>query len=718
MSRRADPKANAGALQSKGTSMNHVTSAARNRAVDLVWWSLPRWPGHWVHAALLGCSVQAALAQDVQQQVAAADAPQRVVISGRAEARIGKTVAASEGAVGGQDLSVRPLLRTAELLEAMPGMIAVQHSGGGKANQYFLRGFNLDHGTDFSLLIDEVPMNFRTHGHGQGYLDVGGLIPELVTRIDYRKGPYRADAGDFALVGMASATTADRFERPFGIAQAGRFGFQRVVLGSSWAVGDTDVLLAGESKRYDGPWALPERLRHGSLYAKATHDTVLGTLRASLSLYDARWRPTEQIPERAIGSLLADEFGALDPDLNGHTSRAVLSLRLDGDDWRVSAYAQHYDWKLLSNFTFYLDDPVLGDQVEQSDRRRIVGGRVERRFSPSAQWRLALGAETRFDDIASVGLTKAVRGQSVAPRGLFAVKEFSVAAYAESSWAPTQDVEIFGGMRADRYRFHTQALDGPDAWSGRVDDALFSPKLGASWKLGGGVALYANWGRGFHSNDARGVTVPTDPAPGLVPGVGSELGLRHESDGLVLAATLWKMKVGSDLIYVGDSGTVEPAGASRRHGYEVSVFWKPLPWLSVDGAWTASHARFTNAPGADRVPGALESTGELGLAAIFEGWNAALRVRHLGPHALIEDNSVRSDGTTLINVRTAWTPKHFVAGRLEVFAEVLNLFDSRKKDVDYYYQSRLPGDPPEGVTGIHSRVVEPRSVRLGVRVAF
>jgi outer membrane receptor protein involved in Fe transport len=690
----------------------------RHASTDLAWWCLPRWPRHWTQAVLVGCSVPAALAQDLQQEVAAASPVQSVVISARGESRIGKTVAASEGAVGGTDLTLRPLLRTAELLEAMPGMIAAQHSGGGKANQYFLRGFNLDHGTDFSLLIDEVPMNFRTHGHGQGYLDVGGLIPEVVTRIDYRKGPYRADAGDFALVGMASASTADAFERPFGKLEAGRFGYQRVVAGGSWLMGDTDLLLAAEHKRYDGPWALPERLRHNAIYAKATHETSLGTVRASLSVYHATWRPTEQIPERAIGTRLADEFGSLDPTLHGRTDRAVLSVRLDSDAWRISAYAQRYDWKLLSNFTFFLDDPVLGDQLEQSDRRRTLGGRIERRFKPSATWRLSLGGETRFDDIASVGFYKTVGGQRVAPRGLFSVQELSAAVYSEANWAASDEVELFAGLRADQYRFKSRALDGPDAWSGSVGDALVSPKLGASWKLGGGVALYANAGRGFHSNDARGVTAPTDPAPGLVPGTGSELGARYERNGLILSAALWKMHVGSDLIYVGDSGAVEPAGASNRHGLELSAFWKPRPWLSVDASWTANHARFANAPGADHVPGALESTGELGVAALFGDWNAGLRVRHLGPHALVEDNSVRSGGTTLVNLRAAWTPRQIADGRLELSAELLNATGSRQKDVDYVYASRLAGEPSAGVQGLHSRVVEPRSLRVGARLSF
>jgi outer membrane receptor protein involved in Fe transport len=466
----------------------------------------------------LSCALSPAFAQQTQPVAATGpveDQPpagsDTVTIYGRAFEQIGEARSASEGVVGYADLSTRPISRAAELVEVIPGMIATEHSSGGKANQYFLRGFNLDHGTDFSLLVDEVPMNFRTHGHGQGYLDVGGVIPELVTRIDYRKGPYRADAGDFSLVGMASMTTADRFERPFGSVQVGRFGYQRAVAGTSWMSGDTDLLLAAEAKRYDGPWELPERLRHGSMYAKATHDTDAGTIRASLSVYHATWRPTEQIPDRAIGTVIADEFGSLDPDLKGHTDRLIAALRLDSEAWRVSAYAQYYDWKLLSNFTFFLDDPVNGDQLEQSDRRNTYGGRIERRFKPADGWRVALGMESRFDDISSVGLYKAVAGERVAPRGLFAVEELSAAAYAEASVAATDQLELFGGLRADHYSFKTRALAGPDSWSGDVDDNLLSPKVGASYRVGGGFALYGNWGRGFHSNDARGVTAPSEP---------------------------------------------------------------------------------------------------------------------------------------------------------------------------------------------------------------
>jgi outer membrane receptor protein involved in Fe transport len=658
-------------------------------------------------ALSLGASDDAASAAEP------ADAVSAVVVFGRAEKRIGTAASASEGAVAGADLSVRPILRTAELIEAVPGMIATQHSGSGKANQYFLRGFNLDHGTDFGLYVDDMPLNFRTHGHGQGYLDVNGLIPELIKRIDYRKGPYRADTGDFTLVGTGQVTTVDRFEAPFVAVEAGSYNWRRLAAGGSVEVGGGDLLLAGETKTYDGPWALPEKFRPVSLFGKFSKDTPIGKLRVSLSSYRATWNPTEQIPERAIGALVPDAYGVLDTSLHGRTNRQILTVRLDGPEWRATAYAQRYDWAMISNFTFFLDDPVNGDELEQTEKLATYGGRVERTVHAGDRLKLVVGAEGRFDDISQVGLYHTVAGRRIATRSSFAVKEASGAAYAEATWKPVERLSILAGARADTYDFKALALDG-GAWDGHEADSLVSPKLGASFEAAKNLALYANWGRGFHSNDTRGVTAPTDPAPGLVVGTGKELGARFERGGLVVTADYWWMSVDSELIYVGDAGSVEPSAASRRRGYEVTAFWRPLPWLALDGVWTASHARFQDSPGAEYVPGALESAGELGASAIFETWNAAVRVRHMGRHPMTEDNSIRSEPTTIVNLRAAWTP-----GRYEVFGELLNALNSKKKDIEYYYASYLPAIDLAGpVDDIHSRAVEPRMVRAGVRVSF
>ncbi|WP_126173912.1 TonB-dependent receptor [Altericroceibacterium xinjiangense] len=639
-----------------------------------------------------------------------------ITVYGRGERRIGEAVAASEGGVAGADLVVRPLLRPAELLEAVPGMIATQHSGGGKANQYFLRGFNLDHGTDFAVYIDDTPMNFRTHGHGQGYLDVNGLIPETVQRVDYRKGPYRADTGDFSFVGSAFLTTRDRME-PFALVEAGQYGYSRFVAGGSVPVGGGDLLAVGQAKYNDGPWELPEDFSGYSGLLKYSAPLGAGTFQATLNLYDASWAPTEQIPVRAVGTLLEDRYGTLDPTLRGTTERQILTVNYRSDAWRITGWAQHYDWSLLSNFTFFLDDPVNGDQLRQYEELWAYGGRVERAFDLNESLSLRIGTELRRDEIDPVGLDKTAAGVKRFTVGSFKVEESSAGLYGEAIWRPTDRLMVTGGLRGDWYRFETEALEGENSWSGTAEDQILSPKIGANYEVVPGIALYANWGEGFHSNDARGVTNPEDPAPGLVEGTFKELGTRFERGGLILTGVYWWSTIESELIYVGDSGAVEPSDPGRRHGYELTGFWKPNQWLALDAVWTGSHARYAGLPeGENFVPGALESAGELGVSAIFPEWNASARVRYLGPHALIEDNSVRGDSTMLVNLRSAWTPRRFPGW--QVHAELLNALDSDDNDIDYFYATRFPGEPAEGVLGVNSRIVEPRQVRIGVKKTF
>jgi hypothetical protein len=678
----------------------------------------PSWLCGVAAGALLALPAPAAAQDPVGDDVesAEASADDIIYVYGRGERRIGQAIAASEGGVAGADIEIRPLLRPAELLEATPGLIATQHSGGGKANQYFLRGFNLDHGTDYAVYIDDMPMNFRTHGHGQGYLDVNGLIPETVRRVDYRKGPYRADTGDFSFVGVSFVTTHDRLE-PFALAERGGYGYRRFVAGGSAPVGGGELLVAGQAKFYDGPWDLPEDFDAYSGFVKYSRPLGPGTLQASLNVYDATWAPTEQIPERAIGTLVPDQYGTLDPTLRGSTERQILTFGYQSDTWRLTAYLQHYDWSLLNNFTFFLDDPVNGDQRLQYEKRWVYGGRVERTFEPSDRLSLRVGSEARIDDIGPVGLDNTVGGVFLSTVGAFDVLESSLGVYAEAVVRPAERLMLIGGLRGDWYRFRTEALAGATSWSGVAKDHGIAPKLGVSYELADGVAFYANWAEGFHSNDARGVTNPVDPAPGVVEGTMKELGARFERGGLILSGVYWWSTIESELIYVGDSGAVEPSDPGRRRGYELTGFWKPNRWLALDAVWTGSRSRYAGLPdGANFVPGALKSAGELGVSALFPDWNAAARLRYLGPHPLIEDNSVSGESTLLVNLRAAWTPRNL--GGLEFYGELLNVFDSKRHDIDYFYATRLPGEPPEGVEGRNSRVVEPRQVRLGVKKSF
>ena len=643
-----------------------------------------------------------------------------IYVYGRGERRIGLAGAASEGGVAGADIEIRPLLRPGELLEATPGLIATQHSGGGKANQFFLRGYNLDHGTDYSVYIDDMPMNLRTHGHGQGYLDVNGLIPETVARVDYRKGPYRVDAGDFSFVGSSQITTHDRLQ-PFASVDLGSYGYRRFVAGGSVRLGEGDLLVAGQAKLNDGPWELPEDFEGYSAFVKYSQPLGAGDLSLSYSSFHASWAPTEQIPERAVGTpVCADRFCSLDPTLRGETERHIFTANYLSDAWRVTAYAQRYDWDLLSNFTYFLEDPVNGDQLRQYDELWTFGGRVEHTARLSDTFSLRVGAEGRYDDIGEVGLDETIAGVTEFTVGAFAVQQASLGLYAEAVWRPIDRLMVIGGVRGDWYDFETRALRGALSWSGQVSDNTFAPKIGVNYEVADGIALYANYGEGFHSNDARGVTNPADPAPGLVEGDFEELGVRLERGGLIVTGVYWWSSIDSELIYVGDAGAVEPSDPGRRHGYELTAFWKPNNWLAVDAVWTGTTSRFAGLPdGQNYVPGALDNAGELGLSAAFPEWNAAMRVRYLGPHALVEDNSVRGASTTLVNARVAWTPQDIALLQgWEVHAELLNILNSDDDDIDYFYATRLPGEPSGGIEGVNSRIVEPRQLRVGVTRRF
>jgi outer membrane receptor protein involved in Fe transport len=631
-----------------------------------------------------------------------------VVVFGRGEELIGKAATASEGSVGGDDLLVRPMLKVAELLEAVPGLIAAQHSGSGKANQYFLRGFNLDHGTDFTTYIDDVPMNLRTHGHGQGYLDMNGLISETVERIDFRKGTYRADTGDFSPAGAAFMNTIDRFERPFLAAEAGQYGWQRLAGGGTSSFGNSNLTYVAQFQGYDGPWELPEKLHHESGWMKYSKPLDFATLQLSLSGYHATWQPTEQIPERVIGSSVCEnEFCSLDPTAIGETLRWIATARLLGNDWRATFYGQYYDWHMLSNSTY-------DAQINQLDRRWIAGGRYEHKWEFGQNVNLSAGTEFRYDDIGNVGLQNTDRGQFVDWVTQHAVKEGSMSLYSEGDWKLTNALRITGGLRADFFHFDVQARQTlSNVYSGTASDSKVSPKIGAAYTLTEDVELYANWGRGFHSNDGRGVINPTVEVPGLSPSVGYEGGMRVELGSVKLTATYWWLNLDSELKFVGDSNSVEPGPATERHGYELTAFWRPIPWIAIDGVWTGSHGRYIDNPDGEFIPGSVENVGEVGIAATNAKWDLSARVRYLGAYPLIEDNSQRADPEIHVNLRAAWKP-----GRWNVYGEVLNVLDDHAKDIVYWYESFVAGFDTVPTEGRLSRAEEPRTIRVGVKYQF
>ena len=641
---------------------------------------------------------------------------EEILVFGRDTDLVGVASSASQGFISGADLLVRPMLKVADLLEAMPGMVAVQHSGTGKANQYFLRGFNLDHGTDYTTQVDGLPLNLRSHGHGQGYLDINGLIPETVDSIAYRKGPYYADLGDFSLAGASFIDTIDVLERNFVGAESGEYGWGRVAAGYSTRAGSGDLTVIGEGKTYDGPWQHAEGLEHFNLWGKYVADTRYGQSETTLSVYDGNWHPTEQIPERAIGTAVcADEFCSLDDSAGGNTRRWMATTRLSGDEWNISLYAQRYDWEMESN-------PTYDFQINQFDDRLTLGGEGERSLLDSATFTLEGGLQWRYDDIRSVGVNQHDRGRFVEQISRNAIAEWSLGAFLQGVWSPTERLRLLGGLRGDHYDFDVSAGNA-NSFAGQETDQQLAPKLGIAWRLLDDVEAYGNWGRGFHSNDARGVVNGQSPVSGLSTGTGYEAGLRYSLADLKLTAAYWWLNQDSELIFVGDSNSVEPKGGSEREGVELTLFWQPRDWLGIDAVWTDSQARYTDNPEGIWVEGAVESAAQFGISAVQDQWELSLRTRYLGPYAMAADNSQRAGDLTTVNLRGAW---HWNA--LTLYAEVINLLNSDGKDITYYYGAVVPGLDAPGVSADDidcastncrmSRATEPRTVRVGASYKF
>ena len=649
-----------------------------------------------------------------------------IVVIGRATDLIGIAGAASEGVVGRIDLEDRPIQRVAELLETVPGFIATQHSGGGKANQYFLRGFNLDHGTDFAVFHDGVPLNMRTHGHGQGYLDLNFIIPELIDTLTFAKGPYRAENGDFATAGSGRFKTVDTLEAPFVKAEVGTSNFYRIVAAGSTKLGAGNLLVGIETRYDDGPFDLPQDLKLVSGFAKWTGPLAGGTLRASATGYHVKFRSPEQVPLRAIQSGLIRRLGFLDSDLGGETTRIGGVLNWTNDSkapLNLLAYAHYYDFRLTSNFTYFLDDPVNGDEFEQQDRRFVVGGRVDKRFNfdTGVPIEVLVGAEGRYDFIDPVVLYRTDARRVVSTVRRDKVTEGSGALFAEATIRPTSTIRVLLGGRADHYTFDVRSDLAVN--SGKSSATRVSPKASIAWTPVDRLELYANYGRGFHSNDARGTSINIDPNTGsaadrvdaLVSATGYEGGVRlRPLDGLTLTGTYWRLDLKSELLFLGDGGTTEAQGPSKRRGFELSAFYQPARWLTVDAEFTQSRGRLTDLPaGANYIPGAIETVIAGGVVAKLGKASFAVRARHFGSYSLIEDNSVRADPLTVVNARV-----EYQLGRVELAADLLNAFNAKDNEIEYFYASRLPGEPAEGVEDRHIRPVEPRQLRVSATVRF
>jgi hypothetical protein len=652
-----------------------------------------------------------------------------VIVSGKLERLGGQPLSASAGVVTSEQLDLRPVLRTGELLEVVPGLIVTQHSGGGKANQYFLRGFNLDHGTDLATSVDGVPVNMPTHAHGQGYTDINFVIPELVQAIEYRKGTYYADAGNFSAAGSVDMRYRDRLDAPLALLEAGEDNHRRGLLAASSQIGSGRLLVGVDYSDADGPWQLEENFRKTNAVLRYSQTDERGRLALTAQGYKGEWRSTDQIPLRAVQAGSLDRFGFIDPTDGGESHRYSLALdwisRTQAGQLRTQAYAIDYRLDLFSDFTYALDADN-GDQFEQFDDRHVYG--VSVKWEQPVTWGgwssdLALGAELRRDDIDTVGLYRTVARQRIGTTRQDDVVQSSYAAYSSLTTAWSEHVRTSVGVRADFFDFDVSS--NVAANSGSNSDSTVSPKFSLVLGPWQETEIFFNLGKGFHSNDARGTTLRVDPTDGVTPAqrvdplvdaLGADIGLRTAIlPNMQLSVSLWALDLDSELLFVGDAGITEPSRESERRGVELGAIWNPLRWLIVDADLAWSRSRFSESdPAGDLIPGAVERVASVGIAIDHpSGWFGGARFRHFGAAPLIEDGSVESEPTTLVNLEAGY----HLSERIKVSAAVFNLFDSDDNDITYFYESQLPGEAAP-VEDIHFHPVEPRTLRVTFAAKF
>lgn len=645
------------------------------------------------------------------------DIDEIIVQAGRWQNPTGALTSASEGIVGQAEIDARPRLRTGEILEVVPGLVVTQHSGTGKSNQLFLRGFNLDHGTDFATWVDGMPVNNPSHGHGQGYTDLNFIMPELINTVEFRKGPYYAEVSDFSSAGAAYLSTVNKLEQGMVKVGLGENGFAKVFAADSFELAEGDFLFGVQTHVYDGAWVgVEENLRRYNALARYSRSNEQREWNITVMGYDATWDAADQVPLRAVESGLVDAFGTIDDTVGGSSSRFSLSGSWHEDrengQLRARGYLVSYELDLFSNFTYFLDDPVNGDQFEQVDDRTILGGDVTFSFSPVGRHRQNVGLMLRHDDIGDVGLFRTAQRQRLSTVRQDEVNQTSVGLYydVDTEWNSRWRTSF--GLRADYYHFDVARSTLAEN-TGTDNDFLVTPKVNVIYSASDDLELFFSAGRGFHSNDARGVTIQTDPVSGeptdgvdpLVTSDGAEIGFRwFREQRLNVSASLWWLELESELLFVGDAGNTEPSPPSRRYGLEIPLYYRLNDMWTADLEMSFSRGRFQNG---DQIPGTLDRVISAGLSAETPGgWYGSARLRHFGERPLVEDDSVRSDPSTVINLSVGYRREN-----LDLRLDALNVFNEADDDITYFYESRLRGEPAEGFADTHFHPMEPRMVR-------
>ena len=641
---------------------------------------------------------------------------------------LGEAGTANEGVVTQQQLEARTVYRPGELLEAVPGLIVSQHSGEGKANQFYLRGFNLDHGTDLRTTIDGMLVNQRSHSHGQGWTDVNFLIPELATLLDYRKGPFYAAEGDFASAGAVNIKYANTLVQGIASVGLGQNGYARTLLADSPQLGDGRLLYALELMHNNGPFVVGDNYQKKNGVLRYSQGSESNGFNVTAMGYSAKWHATDQIPLRAVLSGQIGRFDAIDQTDGGQASRYSLSgvwRQSSGNvSTEVNAYVIRQKLNLFSNFTYFMDDPVNGDQFNQPDQRTTTGINASRSYATTLWGReseFTVGAQFQNDSVSNA-LNSTVARQFLSTTRADQFRERSLGLYAENKTRWSDAFRTVVGVRADNFNFKVDS-DNP-ANSGATSATKVSPKLNLIFGPFNKTEFYTSAGYGFHSNDARGTTLTVEPktglaadkVPPLVRSKGVEFGVRTEAiTGLQSAFSVYRLDFDSELTFAGDAGTTQAGRPSRRNGFEFSNYYKPTSWLTIDADVAFAKARFRDVdPVGSRIPGSIEGVASIALSVDNLGpYFGSLQLRYFGPRPLVEDNSVRSKSTATLNGRIGYK----INSKIKVELEGFNLTNRKDTAIDYYYASQLKTEAAP-VFDLHPHPIESRSFRVSMVVNF
>ncbi|MCZ8016659.1 MAG: TonB-dependent receptor [Limnobacter sp.] len=646
-------------------------------------------------------------------------------------------ITSSQGVLGQKRLANQNPARSSDVLEAVPGLNVTQHSGGGKANQYFLRGFSLDHGTDLSVNFLGAPLNLVGHAHGQGYADSNMIIPELLSRVEYRKGPYFAQDGDFSTAGSLNLDYVNELKRGLASVSIGEFGYRRGLLANSFKFNDdqTSLLYAFELTDNNGPWDIKENQYKHNMLLKLNHRIDSSKkLELNYSGYESRWTSTDHIPVDAVAQGVVGRFGSLDSSAGGFTQRHALSGNFtavwDQSITQVRAYVADYKLDLYSDFTYGLRDNaplgrpgVLSDQFNQFDSRTTYGGGVTHTVFENlsfVQSQLALGVDYRIDDVKPAGLYESIARQRLATRNEDSFEQRNLGLFVSQQVLPLSWVKLTGGLRYDQFDVDLNGQFDADEnvatpnvlRSGSRKDTLLSPKFSASFTpFEHNTELFFSVGRGFHSNDPRGLFTAA-PVDSLVKTRGVEAGVKTTNDAknLSASATLFQLKSNSELVFVGDAGTTEPNGATQRNGLELIASYFNRSGFEVDGFITLVDARFVNV--ADNgIPNAIEESAAVSIGQTLGDFKLGYKLKYIGSAPLVEDRSIKSDSV----INSDLFVNYKVNNDLSLNFSIFNLFDRDNSDIQYAQDYFLAGNQAFGKT-FHPAL--PRHVRLTANWLF